>query len=134
MKACVSACHFQILIRSYVQMGQGAVQWEQTLKSCREGEGSAEKLQVLCTDLQKSVRLWLDLRLAQLPVSPTVLSHAIRAVQVCKPCLTLLMPPTSMSLLLTQKLEQIIAAERTGIFCRSDGFSKNPANECCAFA
>ena len=95
MKACVSACHFQILIRSYVQMGQGAVQWEQTLKSCREGEGSAEKLQVLCTDLQKSVRLWLDLRLAQLPVSPTVLSHAIRAVQVCKPCLTLLMPPTS---------------------------------------
>ncbi len=64
-------------------MGQGATQWEQSLRSCQEGRGSVEMLQGLCTDLQKSIRLWLDLRLAQSPVSPTVLSHAIRAVQVC---------------------------------------------------
>ncbi|CAK0734715.1 hypothetical protein CVIRNUC_000471 [Coccomyxa viridis] len=62
-------------------MGQSAAQWEEALRACKEGEGSAEKLQGLCTDLQNSVRLWLDLRLAQSPVSPTVLSHAIRAVQ-----------------------------------------------------
>ncbi len=66
-----------------MQMGQGATQWEQSLRSCQEGRGSVEMLQGLCTDLQKSIRLWLDLRLAQSPVSPTVLSHAIRAVQVC---------------------------------------------------
>ena len=66
-----------------LQMGQGAMQWEQLLRQCKEGRGSIEKLQALCADLQKSVRLWLDLRLAQSPVSPTVLSHAIRAVQVC---------------------------------------------------
>ena len=70
------------LMACTVQMGQSAAQWEEALRACKEGEGSAEKLQGLCTDLQNSVRLWLDLRLAQSPVSPTVLSHAIRAVQV----------------------------------------------------
>ena len=64
-------------------MGQGVAQWEQSLRACQEGRGSTELLRALCTDLQNSVRLWLDLRLAQSPVSPTVLSHAIRAVQVC---------------------------------------------------
>ena len=68
-----------------MQMGQSAAQWQEALGACKEGEGSAERLQCLCTDLQNSVRLWLDLRLAQSPVSPTVLSHAIRAVQVCSP-------------------------------------------------
>ena len=63
-------------------MGQGVAQWEQSLRACQEGRGCTELLQALCTDLQHSVRLWLDLRLAQSPVSPTVLSHAIRAVQV----------------------------------------------------
>lgn len=67
----------------YVQMGQGVAQWEQSLRACQEARGSTELLRALCTDLQNSVRLWLDLRLAQSPVSPTVLSHAIRAVQVC---------------------------------------------------
>ena len=71
------------IVARTVQMGQSAAQWEEALGACKEGEGSAEKLQGLCTDLQNSVRLWLDLRLAQSPVSPTVLSHAIRAVQVC---------------------------------------------------
>ena len=66
-----------------MQMGQGVAQWEQSLRACQESRGSTELLRALCTDLQNSVRLWLDLRLAQSPVSPTVLSHAIRAVQVC---------------------------------------------------
>ena len=73
-----------------VQMGQGVAQWEQSLRACQEGRGSTELLRALCIDLQNSVRLWLDLRLAQSPVSPTVLSHAIRAVQVCNAARSLL--------------------------------------------
>ncbi|EIE26670.1 hypothetical protein COCSUDRAFT_59190 [Coccomyxa subellipsoidea C-169] len=62
-------------------MGAAAASWEQTLKACLQGSGSIAMLVTLCNELQQSVRLWLDLKLVHTPVSPTVMSQAIRAVQ-----------------------------------------------------
>ncbi len=66
-------------------MGAAAASWEQTLKACLQGSGSIAMLVTLCNELQQSVRLWLDLKLVHTPVSPTVMSQAIRAVQVSLP-------------------------------------------------
>ena len=63
------------------QMGAAAAGWEASLRACLAGSGSLPALATLVAELQHSVRLWLDLRLAHSPVSPTVLTRAIRAVQ-----------------------------------------------------
>ncbi len=63
-------------------MGAAAGPWEQSLTGCLQGNGSIAALLTLCNELQQSVRLWLDLKLVHTPVSPTVMSQAIRAVQV----------------------------------------------------
>ncbi|CAL8466997.1 g6533 [Coccomyxa elongata] len=62
-------------------MGAAAGPWEQSLTACLQGNGSIAALLTLCNELQQSVRLWLDLKLVHTPVSPTVMSQAIRAVQ-----------------------------------------------------
>ena len=62
--------------------GAAAAVWEASLRACLAGAGSVSMLATLCADLQGSVRLWLGLRLAHSPVSPTVLTRALRAVQV----------------------------------------------------
>jgi hypothetical protein len=65
-----------------MQMGAAAAGWEAGLRACAGGAGSPGMLGALCAELAASVRLWLDLRLAQSPVSPTLLARAMRAVQV----------------------------------------------------
>ena len=65
-----------------LQMGAAAAGWEASLRACLAGTGNAPMLGQLCADLASSVRLWLDLRLAQSPLSPGLLSRAVRAVQV----------------------------------------------------